>query len=140
LTDVLHFQTPDGGEITVENGTTTMTDGPATAVYHSAFGGNEDDPGEGDTTREWWGNKIETDTLKHYRSRTQYLLRNIPAIPANLPRIQAAFEQDIAALVETEVLVDPVVTVSIPRLNTVRIVLDTPTGPIVIVSPWEVQT
>jgi hypothetical protein len=140
LTDVLLFQTPDGGEITVENGTTTMTDGPATAVYLAAFGGNEYDPGESDTTLEWWGNKIETDTLKHYRSRTQYLLRNIPAIPANLPRIQAAFEQDIAPLVETEVLVDPVVSVSIPRLNTVRIVLDTPTGPLVIVSPWEVQT
>jgi hypothetical protein len=140
LTDVLLYQTDNGGTILVENGTTTMTDGPATAVYLSAWGGNEYDPGESDTTLEWWGNKIETDTLKHYRSRTQYLLRNIPAIPANLPRIKAAFEQDIAALVETEVLVDPVVTVSIPRLNTVRIVLDTPTGPIVIVSPWEVQT
>jgi hypothetical protein len=134
----LLFQTDDGGEVTVTNGTMVMTDGPATAVYLALYGGNADDPAEADTTLEWWGNKIEVDTQKHYRSRTQHLLRALPAIPANIPRVRSAVEQDIADLVATEVLVDPEITVTIPRLNTVRIVIDTTTGPLVIVSPWEV--
>jgi hypothetical protein len=132
------FQTVDGGEVTVTNGTMVLTDGPATAVFLALYGGNEDDPAEADVSLEWWGNKIETDVQKHYRSRTQYLLRALPAIPANLPRVKSAVEQDIADLVATEVLVDPEVTVIIPKLNTVHITIDTATGPLVIVSPWEV--
>jgi hypothetical protein len=137
LTDVYLYQTDDGGTINVTNGTTQMTDGPESAVYLALFGGNDSDPGEADTTLEWWGNKIETDTEKHYRSRTQYLLRSLPAIPANLPRVKSAVTQDLADLVSTEVLVDPAISVTIPRLNTVRIVVDSPVGPLVIISPWE---
>lgn len=137
MTDVYIYQTDDGGTVNVNNGTAQMTDSPASAVYLALFGGNEDDPAESDTSRQFWGNTIEVDTQKHYRSKTQHLLQRLPAIPANIPRIKAAVEQDIADLVDTEVLVDPEVTVTIPRLNTVRIVLDSATGPLVIVSPWE---
>lgn len=138
MTDVWLYHTDDGGEIEAVNGTVTMKNTPETAVYLCLFGGNAQDPGGADTTLQWWGNTIEADPLKRYRSKTQYLLRSLPAIPANLPRIRTAVEQDLDPLVVTEVLTDLEVAVSIPRLNTVRIAISSTMGEIVIVSPWEV--
>lgn len=140
MTDVLIYQTDDGGEIEAVNCTVTLTNTPETAVYLRLFGGNEDDPGYADKRLQWWGNYIERDPQKHYRSRTQHLLRSLPAIPYNLTRVKSAVEWDLKPLVDTEVIVDPVITVSIPRLNTISIVIDSIAGPIVIVHPWEITS
>lgn len=121
MTDVLLQQTPDGGDIIVENGRFSLTSGIETAVYLSLFGGNEDDSGaEGDDPIQWWGNLTETDPARVYRSETQHLLRSIPAITANLRRIEAAVGRDLAWMAGT-VVSGADIAVSMPGLNRVQI-------------------
>lgn len=122
MTDVLLSQTNDGGEIQFVAGQVVMTDGLDVGVYLS-FGGNEDDSGGDDTVaQEWWGNKGETDAAKRYRSELQFLLRSIPAIPANLRRLEDAATRDLAWMLES--LADDVtVFVKMPALNTVNIAI-----------------
>lgn len=124
MTDVLLQQTPDGGDIIVENGRFSLTSGIETAVYLSLFGGNEDDSGaEGDDPIQWWGNLTETDPARVYRSETQHLLRSIPAITANLRRIEAAVGRDLAWMAVT-VVSGADIAVSMPGLNRVQIDID----------------
>ncbi len=122
VSDVLLFHTADGGEIEFINGQPTMSDGLATAAYLSLFGGNEQDSGlQGDDRRQWWGNFGETDPARVYRSRTQNILRAIPAIPANLRRVEDAASADLAWLLD-EVASAVDVAASMPTLN--RVVID----------------
>lgn len=102
MTDVLLFDTADGGEIGLENGRIATTDGLEVAAYLSLFGGNERDSGlAADEPLQWWGNLGETDPNRQHRSETQHLLRTLIAIPANLPRLEAAATRDIAWMVGT---------------------------------------
>jgi phage gp46-like protein len=99
--DVDLFQAPDGGEITFKNGLAVMSDGLPSAVYLSLFGGNELDSGEeGDDSQQWWGNCEEQAEARKYRSRTQYLLRALPAIPANLRQVEDAMVADTAWMLD----------------------------------------
>jgi phage gp46-like protein len=124
MADVLLFHTPDGGEIRIEAGRVEMTDGIETAAYLSLFGGNEDDSGiQGDDPKEWWANKLETSPARKYRSETQYVLRSLPAIPANLRRIEDAAGRDLAWMAES-VASGISVVATIPRLNWVRIEIE----------------
>lgn len=122
MSDVLLFQTPDGGEVTFENGQPLMDDGLETAVYLSLWGGNEEDSG-GDEGKphEFWGNKIESDPAKKLRSGTQFLLRSIPITSGNIVLIEDAVAQDLAWMVDTKLASFVGGTVSIPALNTIRI-------------------
>lgn len=122
MSDVILQHTPDGGEITCENGVIAMDEGVVTAVYVSLFGGNEGDSG-GDEHKavEWWGNKIETDSTKKLRSETQHLLRSIPATSGNLRLIEDAVGHDLAWMVETKLASFVGCSASIPALNTVKI-------------------
>lgn len=121
MTDVLLTHTPDGGEITIENGRVALTNGIETAVYLSLFGGNEEDSGaQGDDRIQWWGNLTETDPARIYRSETQHLLRSIPAIPANLRRIEGAVGRDLAWMAG-DVVAAANVTASMPGLNRIHI-------------------
>lgn len=138
MTDVLHYQTTDNGEMNVKDGIAEMTDGPETAVYHSLFGGNEDDAGGSDTTFEWWGNSLETEPARKYRSQTQYLLRSLPATPFNLGRVKTAVENDLAWMLEDEIFSEVTVSVGIPRLNWIQIRIDTNNGIYDYNIPWEV--
>jgi len=119
--DVLLEQGNDGGEITIDNGITELSDGLANSVYLSLFGGNADDSGlQGDDTRQWWGNLGETELAKQYRSQTQNLLRSIPLNTSNLQRIEDAASSDLAWMQES--LASRVeVSVTMPALNKVRI-------------------
>ena len=107
MSDVLMFQTPDDGEITIENGTVALTDGTETAVYLSLFGGDSD----------WWGNSL--DTPDRIDSRTGKLLQSLPVTTSNLLRIKDAVEADLDWMATK-----PTVTVSMPKLNTVAIKVD----------------
>lgn len=119
--DVLMFHTADGGEIEILNGVVTMSAGLETAAYLSLFGGNEQDSGlAGDDRKQWWGNLGETEQDRQYRSRTQNLLRSIPAIPANLLRIEDAANADLAWLLE-DVADSIEVTATMPGFNRVSI-------------------
>lgn len=122
MADPLLTHTADGGTITFVNGVLTMSDGLRNAVYLSLFGGNEDDSGlSGDDLLQWWGNLGEADPALRYRSETQYLLRSIPAIPANMRRIDEAAERDLAWMVVFGVATLVSAQATIPALNTVRL-------------------
>lgn len=121
IADVKLFHTADGGEIEILNGVVTMSAGLETAAYLSLFGGNEQDSGlSGDDRLQWWGNLGETDQARIYRSRTQNLLRSIPAIPANLLRIEDVVNADLAWMLD-EIADSIEVSTAIPGFNRVNI-------------------
>lgn len=120
--DVLLFQTPDGGDIEVERGRVAFSGGLGTAAYLSLFGGNEQDSGRADDPLTWWGNIDESQPERQYRSETQHLLRSIPAIPANLRRLEQAAERDLSWMVPG-VASAVSATASMPGRNRVRLVV-----------------
>jgi phage gp46-like protein len=130
LTDVLLRQTNDGGDLTIENGLLLMSEGLETAAYLSLFGGNEDDPGESDLTRQWWGNQLDGEPERAYRSETQYLVQGLPAVPFNLRRIEQAAARDLQWMLDTELAQSVTVEASIPSVARVRlaVVIVTATG------------
>ena len=137
MSDVKLFSTPDDFDIEVINGTVTMDDGFETAFYLSLFGGNEDDPGGSDLSKQWWGNSLDDNVDTHYRSRTQYLLRMLPQNSANLNAIKQAVYADLAWSSDQVTISD--IFVSVPRLNWLSIEVVTPDGSLMYTSPWEVH-
>lgn len=122
MTDVLLIHEADGGNVEVVGGRMTMTDGIETALELSLFGGNERDDGGAATEHlEWWFNKTVSDSSRKLRSRTQALLRSIPLVPANLPRIEDAAAADVAWFVEGNFATFVGVSASLPALNKVTI-------------------
>lgn len=120
--DVHLYQTDDDGTITVEAGVVAMSGGLETAAYLSLFGGNEQDDGRKDGPLQWWGNLGELPE-RQYRSETQYLLRSIPAIPANLRRIEEAAARDLAWIVTTGAATSVTVAASMPGPARVHLVV-----------------
>lgn len=123
VADVKLFNAADGGDIEIINGNVTMSSGLDTSVYLSLFGGNEDDSGlQADDSKQFWANLSETDPAKMYRSRFQYALKAMPAIPANMLRVEDAVKADLAwMLASVASKVD--VAVSMPALNRVSIAI-----------------
>jgi phage gp46-like protein len=121
MTDVLLRQTNDGGDITVDGGLMLMSDGLETAAFLSLFGGNEQDGGESDSTQQWWGNVIEPEPTRRYRSETQYLIRSLPAVPSNLRRIEQAAARDLDWMISTGIAKSIVVAARIPNLDRVTV-------------------
>jgi len=119
--DVRLRHTIDGGEISVSAGITEMTGGFETSVYLSLFGGNEEDDGRPDNPKTWWGNLGVTDPAERYVSRLQNLLRALPAIPANLRRLEDAAKADLQWLLDTGAASTVEVSASMPGLNRVDI-------------------
>jgi phage gp46-like protein len=121
--DVLLFQTTDDGEIEVEDGHVTLSGGLETAAYLSLFGGNEQDSGRPDDPLTWWGNIDEQQPERQYRSETQYLLQSIPAVPANLRRIEQAAQRDLAWFVTVGAATEVSAVATMPAVNRVRLVI-----------------
>ncbi|HET9954093.1 MAG TPA: hypothetical protein VFQ61_06300 [Polyangiaceae bacterium] len=102
--DVRLTFTLDGAEISVLGGDIVTDDGLETAVMLSLLGGNEQDSGlESDKRRQWWGNFIEADPARRYRSETLYLLNSLPLIPINAKRVAEAAKRDLSWLVERDI-------------------------------------
>lgn len=121
MTDVAMVNEPDGGNVTITNGTAVLADGVFNAVYFSLFGGDEQDSGgdEG-VEKQWWANVLEQDPALQLRSRTQHLLQTLALIPANLSRIEDAARADLEWMVGT--IADEVdVFASITAVNTVKV-------------------
>ena len=116
--DVLLQQTNDDGDITVTGGIVEMTGSFETAAYLSLFGGNEDD---GAT---WWGNALEVDPAFKYVSKTQTLLQALPAVSANLRRIEDAARIDLQWFLTKGIASSLDVAASIPALNRIQITID----------------
>lgn len=121
--DVLLFQGNDNGDIIVEDGLVRMSGGLETAVYLSLFGGQEQDDGRESNPLNWWGNLGEVPE-RQYRSETQYLLRSLVAIPANLRRLEDAARRDLAWMLSTGAALEIVIGASMPELNRVRLTIN----------------
>ena len=119
--DIFLFQTDNDGEINVENGIIEMSGGLDTAAYLSLFGGNEDCSGRETCPFTWWANRSENDDALKYISETQYLLQSLPAITANLRRIEDAANRDLAWFLNEKIASTVTVLVSIPALNRIQI-------------------
>jgi phage gp46-like protein len=124
VVDVKLVNAADGGDIEILGGLVTMSSGLDVAVYLSLFGGNELDSGlQGDDSKQFWANLGETDPAKMYRSRTQSTLLSLPAVPANMLRVQDAVNADLSwMLVSVASSID--VVVSMPALNHVSIAIN----------------
>ena len=121
--DVLLFQTDNDGDIVAEGGLVEMTGGLETAAYLSLFGGNEDDDGREDNPGTWWGNTLESLPERQYRGETQYLLRSLPAIPANLLRLEEAAKRDLSWFVSVGAATSITARASMPGVNRVRLLI-----------------
>lgn len=128
MTDVLLRQTNDGGDITLQSGLVLLSEGLETAVYLSLYGGNEDDPADTDTTLQWWGNLLEAEPERSYRSETQYLIKSLPAIPFNLRRIEQAALRDLAWMIETGLAQSTTVEATIPAKDRVKVAIEITTA------------
>lgn len=140
MADVHLFHTDDGGEIKIENGRVEIDRSPATAAYISLFGGMEADDGSSATkAKQWWGNLLDDDPTLHVRSETQSLLRALPAVTANLPRIQSAVERDIAWMTTT-LAAEVSALATMPALNTIKITvaitIDATKTELEFIEPW----
>jgi phage gp46-like protein len=87
--DLLLLDTPDGGDIVIENGLLQPDRGFATAVYISLFGGNKEESGKVKTNKTWWGNTLEGTEAEKIVSRFQHI---ITAMPLSIKNIKAAEE------------------------------------------------
>jgi phage gp46-like protein len=66
---------------------------------------------------------LDAEPERAYRSETQYLVRSLPAIPANLRRIEQAAARDLKWFVDTGVALSVTVEARIPALNKIGIAL-----------------
>jgi phage gp46-like protein len=123
MTDVMLYQGTDGGDVDVTSGILALDTTPFTAVYLSLFGSNvEDDGTPARKAQQWWGNLVEQDTERHYRSRTQAVLTGLPAITANLKLVEDAVLADLAWL-KREYAKTVEAAASLPARQRIRIVV-----------------
>ncbi len=119
--DVYLFQTPNNGDIEIEDGIVTTVGGLATAVYLSILGGNEDDDGLEQNLLTWWGNVDETEQDRKYISETQNLLRGLPAVSRNLILVEEAVKRDLKWMLDNKVASNIDVFASIPEVGRISI-------------------
>lgn len=122
--DLLVFQTPDGGNITIErNQDVQQTGGFETDFLFSLFGGNEQDDGSANNKNNWWANLMESDPAFQFRSRTQNLLISLPLVSGNLRKIEDAVKFDLKPYVDNNAITELTVLVSIVGVRKVKIVI-----------------
>ena len=122
--DVLLFQTPNQGDINIEDGFVEMSGGLGTAAYISLFGGNIEDDGSQDTNKGYWGNVIEPIATRRLVSRTQFLLRSIPLTSSNLLRIEDAATQDLQWMLDTGIASSVSVSATVQGLNKLELTIN----------------
>ena len=123
--DVHLFQTPDGGDVEIHDGVVHLTATLRVSVYLSLFGGNVEDAGTTATKHlGYWANFLEPEERFQYVSRTQNLLQNITAIPANLRKIEQAADRDLSWLLTDNVASSVTVSASLIDVGKVKIIVD----------------
>ena len=123
--DVLLYTSDNEGDITIEGGLATMTTDFDTMAYLVLYGGNADDPGGDDKSKQWWGNFSEPDTTKHYRGEYQNLIEGLSATSGNLRLVEAAAQRDFErAFVDTKIADSVTVTATIPRTNAIELTIE----------------
>jgi hypothetical protein len=95
LGDVLLFQGPDDGDVSVQGGVTEMTQGPESMIYIILAGPNEGDDGTEATAHlQWMGNEDEP-LENQIRGRFHELLNGIPITSGTLGDLRDAAISDL---------------------------------------------
>jgi phage gp46-like protein len=94
--DLLLSETPDGGEVSIENGVFVCDRSFNTAVYLSLFGGNKDDNGRVKNNKTWWGNTLSgTAENEKLVSRFQAVISGLPMTTKNIQEAEGAASLDL---------------------------------------------
>ena len=93
--DLLLYDTPDGGDIQIENGLFVSEKKFSTAVYLSLFGGNKDDPAKVKNNKEWWGNLLNITKNEKLRSRFQNIIFGLPMTVKHIHEAEMAAAMDL---------------------------------------------
>jgi len=95
--DLLLYDTPDGGDIRVEEGLVASDRAFSTAVYISLFGGNKDDSGRVRNRRTWWGNTLRgVSESRRLASRFQAIVFGMPMTAKNILDAEEAARLDLS--------------------------------------------
>jgi phage gp46-like protein len=93
--------TPDGGDIRIENDLFVSDRSFNTAVYLSLFGGNKDDTGKVKNNKTWWGNTLgSTAENEKLVSRFQAIIFGLPMTTKNIQDAETAASLDLKWLVD----------------------------------------
>lgn len=123
--DVWLFASDNEGDMEIEGGLATMVTNFDTMAYLVLYGGNVDDPGGDDKSKQFWGNFSEPDTAKHYRGEYQYMIDGLPASSANLRLVEAAAQRDFEkAFVDTGIADSVTVTATLPRHKYIELTIE----------------
>jgi phage gp46-like protein len=99
--DLLLEDTPDGGDIKIENDLFVSDMSFNTAVYLSLFGGNKNDNGKVKNKFTWWGNTLagisESEKLI---SRFQSIIFGLPMTTKNIQSAENAASLDLKWVVD----------------------------------------
>jgi phage gp46-like protein len=99
--DLLLEDTPDGGDIRIENDLFVSDRSFSTAVYLSLFGGNKDDNGKVKNNKTWWGNTLEgAAENEKLVSRFQAVIFGLPMTTKNIQEAETAASLDLKWLVD----------------------------------------
>jgi phage gp46-like protein len=99
--DLLLEDTPDGGEIRIENDLFVNDRSFNTAVYLSLFGGNQDDNGKVKNNKTWWGNTLDgISENEKIVSRFQAIIFALPMTTKNIQAAETAAKIDLQWIVD----------------------------------------
>jgi phage gp46-like protein len=94
--DLLLEDTPDGGDIVINNCLFVNDPSFNTAVYLSLFGGNEDDNGKVENKNTWWGNTLPgISKNEKLVSRFQNIIFTLPMTSKNIQSAENAARLDL---------------------------------------------
>jgi phage gp46-like protein len=93
--------TPDGGDIRIENDLFVSDRSFNTAVYLSIFGGNKEDNGKVKNNKTWWGNTLEgTPENEKLVSRFQAIIFGLPMTTKNMESAETAASLDLKWVID----------------------------------------
>jgi phage gp46-like protein len=99
--DLLLYDTPDGGDVNIENGLFINDQSFNTAVYLSLFGGNKDDNGKVKNRKTWWGNMLDgTSESEKLISRFQSVIFGSPMTTKNIQRAESEANLDLKWIID----------------------------------------
>jgi phage gp46-like protein len=108
--DLLLEDTPDGGDIRIDDGLFVSDRSFGTAVYLSLFGGNKEDSGRVQNRKTWWGNTLRgVSENQKLVSRFQAIIHGLPMTMKNILDAEEAARLDLKWLTD-EGIADEIIT------------------------------
>jgi phage gp46-like protein len=100
--DILLEDTPDGGDIRIENRMFMQSSAYRTAIYLSLFGGNTNDSGKVQNSNTWWGNMLSgVSENEKLVSRFQEFVFGMPMTTKNILEAEERARLDLRWIVDT---------------------------------------